>query len=114
MELVCLVTDLREISGHLSGIDISENMISKADELNIYDNLYTGDIVEALNSIQENFDLFVALDVLSMLEMLSPSLKQFTNTLIMNHSLFFQLKYKRRVVTRFFKALDILTLIATS
>ena len=56
--------DLREISGHLSGIDISENMISKANELNIYDNLYTGDIVETLNSIQENFDLFVALDVL--------------------------------------------------
>ena len=56
--------DLREISGHLSGIDISENMVSKANELNIYDNLYTGDIVETLNSIQENFDLFVALDVL--------------------------------------------------
>jgi predicted TPR repeat methyltransferase len=55
---------LSEISGHLSGIDISENMISKADELDVYDNLYTGDIVEALNAVQENFDLFVALDVL--------------------------------------------------
>ena len=56
--------DLREISGHLSGIDISENMISNSNELNIYDNLYTADIVETLNSNQENFDLFVALDVL--------------------------------------------------
>ena len=55
---------LSEISEHLSGIDISENMISKADELDVYDNLYTGDIVEALNAVQENFDLFVALDVL--------------------------------------------------
>ena len=55
---------LRMISDHLSGVDISENMISKADELNLYDNLYTGDIVEVLNSIQLNFDLFVALDVL--------------------------------------------------
>jgi len=55
---------LRMISDYLSGVDISENMISKADELNLYDNLYTGDIVEVLNSIQENFDLFVALDVL--------------------------------------------------
>ena len=52
------------IRDSLSGIDISENMVSKANELNIYDNLYTGDIVETLNSIQENFDLFVALDVL--------------------------------------------------
>lgn len=55
---------LREISNHLSGIDISENMISKANALGIYDSLYIGDIVETLNSIQENFDLFVALDVL--------------------------------------------------
>ena len=55
---------LSEISEHLSGIDISENMISKADELDVYDNLYTGDIVEVLNAVQENFGLFVALDVL--------------------------------------------------
>ena len=55
---------LSEISEHLSGIDISENMISKADELDVYDNLYTGDIVDVLNAVQENFDLFVALDVL--------------------------------------------------
>jgi predicted TPR repeat methyltransferase len=55
---------LSDISEHLSGIDISENMISKADELDVYDNLYTGDIVEVLNTVQENFDLFVALDVL--------------------------------------------------
>ncbi len=55
---------LSKISEHLSGIDISENMISKADELYVYDNLYTGDIVEVLNAVQENFDLFVALDVL--------------------------------------------------
>ncbi len=55
---------LREISEHLSGIDISENMILKAKDLNIYDILHTGDIVEVLNSVQEKYDLFVALDVL--------------------------------------------------
>jgi predicted TPR repeat methyltransferase len=55
---------LSETSEHLSGIDISENMILKADELDVYDNLYAGDIVEVLNAVQENFDLFVALDVL--------------------------------------------------
>ena len=56
--------DLREISKNLSGVDISENMISKAKELNIYDNLFVGDIVEVLSSVREKYDLFVALDVL--------------------------------------------------
>lgn len=57
-------SELREISEHLSGIDISENMILKAKELDIYDQLHIGDIVEVLNSVQEKYDLFVALDVL--------------------------------------------------
>ena len=56
--------NLREISKNLSGVDISENMISKAKELNIYDNLFVGDIVEVLSSVREKYDLFVALDVL--------------------------------------------------
>ena len=56
--------NLREISKNLSGVDISENMISKAKELNIYDNLFVGDIVDVLGSVREKYDLFVALDVL--------------------------------------------------
>ena len=55
---------LKDISVNLTGIDISENMISKAKELDLYDNLIVGDIVETLNSSKENFDLFIALDVL--------------------------------------------------
>jgi predicted TPR repeat methyltransferase len=55
---------LKEISINLTGIDISENMISKAKKLNFYDSLIVGDIVERLNSSQDKFDLFVALDVL--------------------------------------------------
>ena len=55
---------LRDISSHLTGIDISENMISEAEKLDIYDNLIVGDIVETLSSSQEKIDLFVALDVL--------------------------------------------------
>ena len=55
---------LREICKNLSGIDISENMISKAKELDIYDHLIVGDIVEMLNLSQQKYDLFVALDVL--------------------------------------------------
>ena len=42
----------------------SKNMISKADMLGIYDKLIIGEIVEELGSLEEKFDLFVALDVL--------------------------------------------------
>jgi predicted TPR repeat methyltransferase len=55
---------LREISINLKGIDISKNMISKAEMLGIYDKLIIGEIVEELSSLEEKFDLFVALDVL--------------------------------------------------
>jgi len=56
--------DLRDISTNLIGIDISENMASEAEKLNIYDTLIVGDIVEKLNAFHDKFDLLVALDVL--------------------------------------------------
>jgi predicted TPR repeat methyltransferase len=56
--------DLRDISTNLIGIDISENMVSEAEKLNIYDTLIVGDIVEKLNVSHHKFDLIVALDVL--------------------------------------------------
>jgi len=56
--------DLQGISNNLTGIDISVNMVSKARELGIYDNLIVGDIVEELSSAEEKYDLFIALDVL--------------------------------------------------
>jgi predicted TPR repeat methyltransferase len=55
--------DLQGISNNLTGIDISENMISKANELGVYDSLIAGDIVEKLDLIKEKYDLFIALDV---------------------------------------------------
>jgi len=55
--------DLRKISDNLTGIDLSSNMIDKARELNIYDSLIVGDIVEQLELLEEKYDLFVALDV---------------------------------------------------
>ena len=55
---------LRDISNNLTGIDISENMVTKARELSIYDNLIVGDIIETLSSSKEKYDLFMALDVL--------------------------------------------------
>ena len=55
--------DLQGISNNLTGIDISENMISKANELGVYDSLIAGDIVEKLDLSKEKYDLFIALDV---------------------------------------------------
>ena len=55
---------LREVSAHLTGIDLSGNMVAKAKELKIYDSLIVGDIVEILSSSKEKYDLFIALDVL--------------------------------------------------
>ena len=54
---------LQGISNNLTGIDISENMISKANELGVYDSLIAGDIVEKLDLSKEKYDLFIALDV---------------------------------------------------
>ena len=56
--------DLRGISNNLIGIDLSNKMIIKAEERQVYDNLITGDITETLNASNEKYDLFVALDVL--------------------------------------------------
>ena len=54
---------LREISKNLTGIDLSKNMVEKARELEIYDDLLVGDIEEVLSNASEKYDLFVALDV---------------------------------------------------
>ena len=56
--------DLRDVSNYLTGIDISGNMVNKARELDVYDRLIVGDIVEILSLSKEKYDLFVALDVL--------------------------------------------------
>ena len=56
--------DLKDLCANLIGIDISENMVSEAEKLNIYDTLIVGDIVEKLNAFHDKFDLLVALDVL--------------------------------------------------
>ena len=52
MERVYQERDLQGISNNLTGIDISENMISKANELGVYDSLIAGDIVEKLDLIK--------------------------------------------------------------
>ena len=56
--------ELRDISNNLTGIDISSNMVAKTRELDVYDHLIVGDIVDILSSSNEKYDLFIALDVL--------------------------------------------------
>ena len=55
--------ELRDISNNLTGIDISSNMVNKARELDVYDCLIEGDVVDILSSSKEKYDLFIALDV---------------------------------------------------
>jgi len=56
--------ELRGISNRLTGVDLSNKMIIKAKERQVYDHLITGDISKALSNTTEKYDLFVALDVL--------------------------------------------------
>ena len=55
--------ELRDIGNNLTGIDISRNMVAKAEERQVYDRLIVGDIVNILSSSKEKYDLFIALDV---------------------------------------------------
>ena len=55
--------ELRDISNNLTGIDLSSNMVAKTRELDVYDLLIVGDIVDILSSSEEKYDLFIALDV---------------------------------------------------
>ena len=56
---------LGDMCGHVTGIDLSENMIEMAHQRDVYDELYVGEIVEFLNDIEEApWDLIVATDVL--------------------------------------------------
>ncbi|HLF85663.1 MAG TPA: tetratricopeptide repeat protein [Nitrospiria bacterium] len=54
----------RPIVNHLSGIDISPNMIEEAGRKGIYDSLQVGDIHDFLRETDEKYDLFIATDVL--------------------------------------------------
>ena len=54
---------LRDISDNLTGIDLSINMVAKSRELEVYDHLIVGDIIDTLSTSTEKYDLFIALDV---------------------------------------------------
>lgn len=55
---------LREISKHLTGVDIAEKMIARAKEKNIYDLLVCSELIDFLRKDKNDYDLAVAADVL--------------------------------------------------
>ncbi len=54
---------LKPFAKHLTGIDISKEMLAKARERNIYNHLIEGDIPQALQNLHAHFDIIVAADV---------------------------------------------------
>jgi len=54
---------LRPLARTLTGIDLSSNMLKKAEQRQLYDQLICGDIAEFLEAQSQAFDLAVAADV---------------------------------------------------
>ena len=54
---------LRPLARTLTGIDLSSNMLKKAEQRRLYDHLICGDIAEFLETQSHAFDLAVAADV---------------------------------------------------
>ena len=55
--------EIRQFCEHLEGVDLSEKMLDKAKEKNIYNNLIKQDILDYLSNEDLNFDYFVSTDV---------------------------------------------------
>lgn len=56
---------LRDRADHITGIDLSEGMVEMADERQVYDDLYVGEVVDFLGDIDEApWNLIAATDVL--------------------------------------------------
>jgi predicted TPR repeat methyltransferase len=53
----------RPLVRHLSGMDLSQNMVKRAHEKNVYDDLATGDVCQYLEASQHKYDLIMATDV---------------------------------------------------
>ena len=64
---------MRDAAEEIIGIDLSEQMIDVAEEKDVYEGLYTGEVVEFLEDNDEDpFDLIVAADVLPYLGTVEP------------------------------------------
>jgi predicted TPR repeat methyltransferase len=63
---------LRDWAATLIGVDLSPNMLAKARDRNLYDELIAGDVLTAVQARPGQFDLIVASDVLLFLGDLGP------------------------------------------
>jgi len=66
--------EMRELVGRLVGVDLSAEMLRRADNRSIYDALYEREFVGWLSETDETFDLVTAADVIIYLGDLSPLL----------------------------------------
>jgi len=66
--------EFRNIVDVLIGIDLSEKMIRKAEEKNVYDELIVNDLISGLEDLKTSFDLFISADVFVYLGDLCPLL----------------------------------------
>ena len=64
--------EFRDIAETLIGIDLSEEMVRKAEQKNIYDRLYVDDIVGRLEILKTQFSLFISSDVFTYIGDLLP------------------------------------------
>ena len=64
--------EFRDIAETLIGIDLSEEMVRKAERKNIYDRLYVDDIVGRLEILKTQFSLFISSDVFAYIGDLLP------------------------------------------
>lgn len=55
---------LREISNHVTGVDLSQKMLDQARQKSIYDELELGEIITYLQTITQQYGLIVAADVI--------------------------------------------------
>ncbi|MFK5950147.1 MAG: tetratricopeptide repeat protein [Methylococcales bacterium] len=54
---------LKDVSSHMTGVDLSEKMLARAEEKRIYDSLINEDVLKAISEDNDNYDLIVATDV---------------------------------------------------
>ena len=63
---------LRELTTHLTGVDIAAKMLAEAAKKGIYDNLIESELITFLQTSQQSYELAVAADVLPYLGELEP------------------------------------------
>ncbi len=73
---------LRELSAHLTGVDLSPKMLFEAEQKTIYDELFEADILSFLKQTTTSYSLIVAADVLPYFGELDTLFQQIQNTLI--------------------------------